>query len=224
MEDAKTPPAIRAGAWDSLRDAFTTCLIRGVPNPSPTAGPACKRTRDCPSGEFCNEQEHCSKLAQPFNLRDGYRSMRHLTDEWVREVQDASSDLGVRALVAGFDDAVRDDIPRAIEIFQRAQYLLVVLDEDVPGMVLPGADAGRSAAGEALQGATHWARVGVWRLSDGKLVLRLRREASGQLLGSTPSLDPDVLSSLRQQTNSCALALEVRSAMGDANAGAVSPP
>lgn len=221
IEDAKTPESIRAGAVNSLRDGFTSCLTR-VSNPNPIAGAECKRTRDCPSGEFCNEQDHCSKLAQPFNLRDAYRPMRILSDDWVREVQDASSDLRVRALEGGFKDTVRDDIPRTIEMLQKAQYMLVVLDETVPVMALPGADAGASAAAEALRGVPHWARVGVWRISDGKLVLRLRREARGQLLGATPAVD--VLPSLQQQSNSCALALEVRSAMGDTNAGSVSPP
>jgi len=219
-EDAKTPEAIRTGARDSLRDAFTACLMR-VPNPSATAGNECKRTRDCTAGEFCNEQDHCSKPAQPFNLRVAYRTLHVLTDEWVHDAQETTSDLRVRALVAGFEDAVRDDIPLAVEVLQKAQYLLVVLDEGVPGMVLPGADAGPSAAAEAVQGVPHYARVGVWRLSDGKLVLRLRREAGGQLLGATPAVDAEVLASRQRQANSCALALEVRGAMGDANAAAV---
>ncbi len=223
VNDAKTPESIRAGAVNSLRDGFTSCLMR-VPNPNPIAGPVCKRTRDCPSGEFCNEQDHCSRLAQPFNVREAYQPMRVLSDDWVREVQDADSDLHVRALEAGFKDKVRDDIPRVIEVLQKAQYLLVVLDEDVPGMALPGADAGPSAAAEAIQGVPHMARVSVWRLNDGKQILRLRREANGQVLGGTPSGDPDVLASTMQQVNNCALALEVRNAMGDTSAGAVPAP
>jgi hypothetical protein len=225
LADAKTPESIRAGAVNSLRDGFTSCLMR-VPNPNPTAGAECKRTRDCPSGDFCNEQDHCSRLAQPFNVRDAYRPMRVLSDDWIHEVQDASSDLRVRALEGGFKDTVRDDIPRAIEVLQKAQYLLVVLDEDVPGLALPGADAGPSAAAEAIQGVPHMARVGVWRLSDGKQILRLRREAHAQLLGATPAVDAAerTSSSTMQQANSCALALEVRSAMGDTSAGSVPAP
>lgn len=223
VQDAKTPEAIRTGARDSLRDAFTACLMR-VPNPSATAGNECKRTRDCAAGEFCNEQDHCSKPAQPFNLRVAYRTLHVLTDEWVHDAQETTSDLRVRALVVGFDDAVRDDIPLAVEVLQKAQYLLVVLDEDVPGMALPGADAGPSAAAEAIQGVPHAARVGVWRLNDGKQILRLRRQAGGQLLGATPSVDADVLASRMRQANSCSLALEVRSAMGDTSAGAVPVP
>jgi hypothetical protein len=64
----------------------------------------------------------------------------------------------------------------------------------------------------------------VWRLNDGKQILRLRREARAQLLGAIPSGDADVLASTMQQANSCALALEVRSAMGDTSAGSVPAP
>lgn len=223
VQDAKTPEAIRSGARNSLRDAFTACLMR-VPNPDATAGAPCRRTRDCATGEFCNEQDHCSKPSQPFNLRVAYRTLHVLTEDWVHDAQETTSDLRVRALVAGFDDTVRDDIPLAVEVLQKAQYFLVVLDEDVPGLVLPGADAGASAPTEAIQGVPHFARVGVWRLSDGKQILRLRREAGGQLLGATPSVDAEVLASRMRQANSCALALEVRNAMGDTNAGSVPTP
>jgi hypothetical protein len=220
--DAKAAEAIRTGAINSLRDGFTACLMR-VGNPSTTAGADCKRSRDCPAGEFCNEVDHCSKAAQPFNLRVAYRTMRVLSDEWVRDVQDTSSDLRLRALVGGFDDTVRDDVPLAVDLLQRAQYFLLVLDEDAPGMAMPAADAGVSVA-EAVQAVPHFARVAVWRLSDGKALLRVRREAGGQLLGATPSVDAEVLDARQRQANSCALALEIRQAMGDVGAAAVPPP
>lgn len=204
---------LRKNAKESLRDAFTSCLMR-VSNPNPIAGAECKRTRDCPVGEFCNETDHCSKPAQPFNLRVAYRSMHVLSDTWIREVQDASNDLRMRVLEASFDDATRDDIPLAIDLLTRAQYYLVVLDEPVEG----------AATVEALHAAPHTARVGVWRLSDDKLVMRVRREASGQLLGGTPAVEGDVLEARQRQANSCSLALAVRQAMGDANAAATPPP
>ncbi len=114
-EDAQTPDEIRTGARDSLRDGFTACLMR-VPNPSATAGKECKRTRDCPTHEFCNEQDHCSRPAQPFNLRVAYRTMHILTEEWVREVQASDSELRTRLYVANFEDAIRDELPLAAEL------------------------------------------------------------------------------------------------------------
>src|ERR1700733_14464153 len=60
VEDAGSVESIRKGALGSLRDGFTACLMR-VKNPSATDGAACKRNRDCPAREFCNEQDHCSR-------------------------------------------------------------------------------------------------------------------------------------------------------------------
>lgn len=221
LDDAKSAQSIRDGARNSLRDGFTSCLVR-VPNPDAMAGRECKRTRDCQKGEFCNASDHCSVAAQPFNLRVAYRTMFVLSDEWLREVQEAQNDLRIRAYKGDFDDKIRDDFPLAAELFQRAQYFMVVLDESVPTAPVPAADAGVSAA-EALQTVSHPARVGVWRMSDDKLVLRVRREAGGQFLGAQPNVDPEVLDARARQGNSCALALAVREAIGDTSAAGAAP-
>jgi hypothetical protein len=215
VDEASSAEAIRKGAVRSLRDAFTSCLVR-VPNANPLGGAECRRTRDCPQGEFCNENDRCSRPAQPFNLRVAYRTMHVLSEDWVHDVQDASNDLRLRVLDGSFDDTVRDDIPLAIDLVTRAQYYLVVLDEPVQGGAAP-------AANEDLLAVPHAARVAVWRLSDDKLVLRVRREANGQLVGGMPSIDADVMGARQRQANSCALALAVREAMGD-TAAAVVPP
>ncbi|WP_437639961.1 hypothetical protein [Sorangium sp. So ce854] len=212
VDEATDVEAVRKKAQQSLRDAFTACLLR-VPNPNPLAGAECKRTRDCPAGEHCNEAERCSRPAQPFNLRVAYRTMHVLSDEWVRDVQDASSELRLRLLESSFDDTMRDDVPLAAELLTRAQYLLLVLDEPAEGVTTT----------EALLAAPHMARVGVWRLSDGKPILRVRREASGNLIGGTPSVEADVLEARQRQANSCALALAVREAMGDTSAAVAEP-
>jgi hypothetical protein len=220
VEEAKTPEDIRKGARDSLRDGFTACLMR-VPNPSATAGKECKRTRDCPAREFCNEQDHCSRPAQPFNLRVAYRTMHVLSPEWTRDVQAVDSDLRMRLYKTSFEDAVKDDIPLAVELLTAAQYYMVVLDETPAGTQPPAADAGTMA--EAVQAVPHAARVAVFRLSDDKLMLRVRREAGGELIGVAPQADPEVLAARARQANGCALALSVREAMGDTNAAAVPP-
>ncbi|AUX22208.1 hypothetical protein SOCEGT47_027090 [Sorangium cellulosum] len=212
VDEATSVDAIRKNAQRSLRDAFTACLLR-VPNPNPLVGAECKRTRDCQTGEYCNEADRCSRPAQPFNLRVAYRTMHVLSDEWVRDAQDASSDLRLRLLESSFDDTVRDDVPLAAELLTRAQYYLVVLDEPAEG----------ATTTEALLAVPHMARVGVWRLSDGKPILRLRREASGNLIGGTPSVEASVLEARQRQANSCALALAVREAIGDTTAAAVHP-
>jgi hypothetical protein len=216
VEDAKDAAAIRKGARDSLRDAFTGCLVR-MPNAAPWAGKECKKTRECETGEFCNETDHCSKPIQPYNLRVAYRTMHVLSDEWLRDAQDSSTELRLRLLADSFEDTVRDDIPVAADLLTRAQYFLVVLDETPAGLQIP---QGGNAV-EAVQASEHAARVGVWRLSDGKLALRVRREAGGRLLGAQPAVDQEVAEARQRQANSCALALAVRQAMGDTSAPAV---
>lgn len=221
LDDAKSPEAIRKNAKDSLRDAFTSCLMR-IPNPNPLAGNECKRSRDCAQGEFCNEMNRCSRPAQPFNLRVAYRTLNLLSDEWVRDVQEANTELRLRLLATSYEDAIRDDIPQAVELLTRAQYFLLVLDEVPQGKEAPKAAVNVSAA-EALQAVVHPARVSVWSLSDGKNLLRVRREAGGQLLGAPPDVGPDVLEARQRQANSCALALEVRTAMGDTDVASAPP-
>lgn len=212
VDEATGVDAVRKNAQQSLRDAFTACLLR-VPNPNPLAGAECKRTRDCPAGEYCNEAERCSRPAQPFNLRVAYRTMHVLSDEWVRDAQDASSELRLRLLESSFEDTMRDDVPLAAELLTRAQYYLLVLDEPAEG----------ATTTEALLAVPHMARVGVWRLSDGKPILRVRREASGNFIGGTPSVEGGVLEARQRQANSCALALAVREAMGDTTAAVAEP-
>lgn len=220
-EDAESADTIRKAAKDSLRDAFTGCLAL-APNPDPTAGKECKRSSECERGEHCNEQDHCSKPAQPFNLRIAYRAFSVLSDEWVREVQEAN-EMTVRGLTGTFDDLVKDDMPMASDLVREAQYFLVVIDEkaeDEPPPNPPGKDPKPSEVRQALP---HFARIGVWRLTDDKPMVRIRREASGQLLGNPGNLDPEVAAARQRQANSCSLAIQVRQAIGDTNAAAVPP-
>lgn len=220
-EDAESPEAIRKAAKDSLRDAFTACLTL-VPNQNPTAGHECKHSSDCAAGEHCNEQDHCAKPAQPFNLRIAYRAFQVLNDDWVRQVQEGS-EMTVRALGGTFDDLVKDDMPMAVDLVREGKYFLVVIDEKAENEPAPqpGAKSNPSEARQALQ---HFARIGVWRLADDKLMVRLRRETSGQLLGASGALDPDVAEARQRQANSCSLALAVREAIGDKGAAGSPPP
>lgn len=218
VEEAKDAEAIRRGAKASLHDGFTACLLR-VANADPFGGRECKKTRDCPAGEQCNEADRCARPSQPYNLRVAYRALNILSDEWIRDVQDSTAELRVRMLAQAFDDTVRDDLPIAADLLTRAQYFLVLLDETPPDLAVP--DGG--TATQAVQGAAHAARVGLWRLSDGKQVLRIRREAGAELLGAEPTTAPQVLAARQRQAQSCALALAVRQSMGDGGAGTLTP-
>jgi hypothetical protein len=221
VDQASGADAVRKAAKQSLHDAFTSCLLR-LANPNPLAGGECRRTHDCPTGQFCNEIDRCSRPAQPYNLRVAYRTMHILSDEWLRDAQETSTELRMRLLTASFDDTIRDDIPLAVDLLTRAQYFLLVLDE-VKTLGAPPPDGGADPTDVAMA-EPHFARVGLWRLQDGKLVLRARREAGGELLGGMPSADPEVLAARQRQANSCALALSLRQAMGDTSVSPAPAP
>jgi hypothetical protein len=215
IEQAADVAAIRAGAKKSLRDGFTACLLR-APNESPLVGKECARTRDCGVGESCNELDRCARPAQPYNLRVAYRSLQVLSDEWVRDTDNAAGELELRMLTSSFEDTVRDDLPIAVDLLTRAQYFLLVLDEAPSGAPPVVGDAG--VGDDAQLTAPHWARVGLWRLSDRKLVLRMRTEASATLVGGATVTDADVAGARQRQANSCALAGAVRRVIEGADA------
>ncbi len=213
VEQAATPETLRKAVNDSLRDGFTSCLFT-APNQDQFAGKKCQLTRECAMGEMCNENDRCAVPAQPYNLRVAYRSLRVLSDDFIRDVQDASGELELRKFVLFFDDTVKDDLPIVIPLLEKAQYFTVVLDEPVAGMVVPP-DATKS---QVLRATPHASRVAIWRLSDSKLVVRVRRTVDVRLdaPGGLPA-DDKVMRSQMSQSLGCTLGQAVRAAMGDPN-------
>ena len=210
LEQASSSESLRKAADNSLRDGFTACLFRAE-NKNQLSGKECKRTRECAKEEICNELDRCAPPAQPYNLRVAYRSLRILSDDWVRDVLAASGDLELRKFVIFFDDAKQDDFPVVIPFIERAQYFALVLDEPVENLSVPAG----SSKSEALRSVKHASRVGIWRVSDGKLVVRLRRTPDVDLMQAGAPLDDRVVLAQKRQALSCALAGAVRTAMGD---------
>jgi hypothetical protein len=212
LSDATAVPSIRKAAPASLRDAFTACLFR-EPNADPTSGPPCKASHDCASGTFCNEVDHCMPPAQPYNMRAAYHGTRVLGEEWTVRLRSAGDDMTMRLLEREFDSAVKDDIPLVIDLLTRAQFFLLVLDEE-PAET----PAGGKPALDVLHAMPHPARVTLFGLKPGmeRVLLRLRREIAGRFIpaGETAPTDPDLIASQQRQVNSCQLALYVREVLG----------
>jgi hypothetical protein len=224
VDQAESVESVRAAAATSLRDAFTACLMR-TPGEDPLAGPECKTSVDCEPGKLCNEFFRCASPGQPYNLRIAYKSLFVLSPDWVRDVQDATNDLRLRALRATFDQANRVELPVAVSFLTKAQFFLVVIDERPPPPAGSTASAGADTAqspedADILAGNIYPARVGLWRLSDDKPLVRMRRKAGATLQDSAGSLtvDPSVRAATLRQAQSCALAQEVRCAVGDPGA------
>jgi hypothetical protein len=212
LGDAASAEKMRKAAMASLRDGFTACLFR-EPNADPTSGPPCKASHDCAPGTFCNEVDHCMTPAQPYNVRTAYHGTRILGEDWTVRLRTASDDMSMRLLTREFESAVKDDIPLVIDLMTRAQFFLLVLDEDPEGS-LPE----NKSALEAIQAMPHQARVFLFGLKAGmdKPLLRVRRDVAGKFMvtGENAPNDPEILASQQRQVNSCQLALSVREAIG----------
>lgn len=209
VDEAKDTDSLRKHARDSAKDAFTGCLLR-EPNAALARG-------DADAGVAPE---------QPWNLHRAYSATRVMTDEWANEVKASEDKDRLRVFRQQYDKAKRDDIPIAIDIVKRAQFFLLVLDEDVPEA--RELSDGGPINEEALQQVAHPARVHIYNLKTGAQIARLRKtaEADYQFVGEHAVRDPDVRAAMKRQVNSCALAQQVWSALrptstaGDTDAGA----
>jgi hypothetical protein len=192
VADAQDLAGVRAAAALSRKDAFAACLLR-EPNERGVRG-------EIDGGAFAE---------QPWNLGQAYEATRILTDEWVRLVRDSDDDLRLRVFRQQYDQAVRDEIPLAIDVVKRAQFFLLVLDEDVPE-ALVFADGG-ALTEEALQLAGHPARVLLVDVPNRKEILRLRRSGEARVIsaGERVVTDPETREAMQRQANNCALAARV---------------
>ena len=214
LANARSAAQVRTAAKGSLRDGFTSCLFVANRSSDPTQGTACRTIGDCASGLLCNEWNVCARPEQPYNLRLAYRTLRVLSPEWTEEVHEAKSELALTGYDRDLDNVARRDVPVTVELLSRSKFFTLVLDEDPEGGVpeeIP--DAGESSE-ERVQRAEHWARVGIWDLTTGQPVLRLRTQAAGELLltGRQDRGDLTNVAAQQRQANSCQLAISVREA------------
>jgi hypothetical protein len=194
LADAKDVESVRRAAADGKKDAFAACLLR-EPNELGKKGE---------SGAFAE---------QPWNLGRAYAATRILTDDWTNEVRDADEDLRLRVFAEQYDKAVTDEIPVAIDVVKRAQFFLLVLDEDVPEAAALG--DGGPITEEALQLVAHPARVHVFDLTSGEEIVRLRRTGEGRVIpaGERVVTDSETRDAMQRQANNCSLAGSVEAAM-----------
>lgn len=211
--------SLRRAAAESLRDGFTSCLFVTRSKRAAFEGRRCRTTTECHPGQLCNEWNVCAEPEQPFNLRLVYRTLRVLSDDWTDEVRGASSELALAAYQRDLESVARRDVPVTLDLLARARYFTLVLDED-PKDGLPAALTESETDQERIQRVPHFARVGIWDLKQGDLVLRLRREVKGEFLtlGRRRILDPENRAAQQRQVNGCQLALQVREAFGDRSA------
>jgi hypothetical protein len=120
--------------------------------------------------------------------------------------------MRLRVWTAQYDKAVREEVPLAIDVVKRAQFFLLVLDED--DAAARPADGGPTTE-ESLQLVSHPARVHLFDLKRRAEIVRLRRSAEGMVIpaGERPITDPETLDAMHRQANNCALARSVEVAL-----------
>lgn len=181
---AKDAASLRTAALGSVKDGFSACLLKGGPAPAVDAGAAEER---------------------PWNLRQAYAATRVLDDSWTSEVKTAENDMRLRVFQQQYEKAQSAEIPLAIEIVKRAQFFLLVLDEDTDE-AKKEADGG-VPSNEELQALPHPARVVVVNLKTKEILARLRRTAEGQFfMTGGANVDDETRAAMKRQVNNCALA------------------
>jgi hypothetical protein len=196
VADARDTTSLRKAAQRSARDSFAGCLLRESNAPATSGLPD--------AGAFAE---------QPWNLRQAYAATRILTEDWVREVKDSDDDLRLRVFEQQYDKAIREEIPLAIDVIKRAQFFLLVLDEDAPAA--RELTDGGAITEEALQLVPHDARVHLVNLRTNAEVFRLKRAGQATVYGSVdgPMLDPETKAAIRRNVNNCDLASQIQAAL-----------
>jgi hypothetical protein len=180
-------------AADAKKDAFAACLLR-EPNDRGARG-------EIDGGAFAE---------QPWNLGQAYAATRVLTDEWVRDVRESDDELRLRVFTEQYEQAIREQVPLAIDVVRRARFFLLVLDEDVTDAAALADGGGITEA--ALQLVPHPARIHVFDLTSGREILRLRRSGDARVIpaGERFVVDPETREAMQRQANNCALAGRVQ--------------
>jgi hypothetical protein len=140
-----------------------------------------------------------------------------LGTDWNDDLQQATSDLSLRIFERELAQVAQNDVPIALDLVKRSKYFTLVLDQDPLGG-LPRDSAVLSPSGEketedeVLWRLPHEARIGVWDLTTGTLLLKLRARADATFIpmGERTEVDDSVKRAQQRQVNSCALATDIR--------------
>jgi hypothetical protein len=207
VADASGAEDVRRVAADAKKDAFAACLLR-EPNERGARG-------DNDGGAFAE---------QPWNLGQAYAATRILTDRWVQAVRDIDDDMQMRIFTDQYEHAVRDEIPVAIDVVRRAEFFLLVLDEDVPE-AFARSDGGPMTE-EKLQLVGHPARVHLFDLKTNQELFRLRRSGESLVIpaGEQQVTDPETLEAMQRQANNCALANAVAASLAPPQPSPIAKP
>jgi hypothetical protein len=114
LQQAQSETELRSAVLWSVRDAFPGCFLKTTNT---------ELAQGLPDAGVFPEQ--------PWNLKQAYQATRILSPEWEQSIRDAEDDLRIRIFDEQYQNAQKRDIPLVIDILKKAEFLLILLDEDV---------------------------------------------------------------------------------------------
>ncbi len=145
VEDAKTADAVHANAKAGAIDAVASCLLR-------------------------------ARAGGPWPWGEVVTRMEMLGVDFINDVRTTTNDLRMRNLAFALDYYAKNDFPTVRDAAKQAEYFLLVLDEDPTPMPSTSAAFGEGAtAAQRIAAVPHPMRLQVFRLVEGREILRVRR-------------------------------------------------
>lgn len=179
VADAQTADAVHANAKLSSLDGLSACLLQT-------------------KGSF-----------GPWAYGDVVSRAEMLGSDFTNEVRETSNDLRVRNLAFALDHYKESDYPFARDAIRMSEYVVLALDEDPASIPATSAAFGSNATiSERIAPVAHPIRLYVYRLSDHKELLRIRRNADAELvqLQGDPTAPGAGIEIARAKALGCAMA------------------
>jgi hypothetical protein len=223
LTESTLPPAAVAR---STHDGFTSCFFVNE-GPPPVAGEPCSPGHGCSGEQTCNERGRCAAPTQPFDLRYLVAPLPTLASSWLEQANGVSNEYALRALELELERAEREQVALARLVAKKARYFVAILDEAPVTVAAASGDPAQeenAAQGETvrqrLQTSEHQARVGIWDLASGRLLVRLRAPLEAELrpMGRGAPLSLEVQRAGLRQAYGCSLALAVEEQVGEGSA------
>ncbi len=153
----------------------------------------------------------------PWSIGEVIAHSEALGADFVKDVRETRNDLRLRQLAYALDEYKEKRFPILRDAVRRAEYAIIVIDEDPAKIPEQSAAFGKDATTlQRILGVRHPVRLHVRRLSDDKEILRIRRvpDAAPLQLAGAVVADPGALEVRQGQALGCAMANEALAAAG----------
>jgi hypothetical protein len=187
VEEAKTLDVVHTNAKAVAIDSIASCLLR-------------------------------ARAGGPWPYGEVVTRMEMLGVDFIKDVSSTTNDLRMRNLTFALDYWEKNDFPTVRDASKEAEYFVLALDEDPTPMPTTSAVFGATATpSQRIASVSHPIRLHVWRLLEGREILRVRRtpeanvvQVQGDVVGPAAGIE------LRKaQALGCSFSTEALDMLGD---------